>query len=139
MTDNEGISVADALALRNSGASGFGGFDGNGWWIILLILLFGGWNRGFGGNGGGTVVEGYSPCCTPATAQGVTDAFNFSAVSGAIRDTQDALAADVYEVNSGIKDLGTSLQNVGYQNQLATINGFNGVQQSIAAMNLNNI
>jgi len=65
MMGNEGISVADALALRNSGDGD--GFGGNGaWWIILLALLFG-WGRGgFGGYGGGE--GGYSPCCAPATA-----------------------------------------------------------------------
>ena len=43
---NEGISVADALALsgRNyggtSGGSGFGGWGGDGgWWIILFFSL----------------------------------------------------------------------------------------------------
>lgn len=48
---NEGISVADALALRNNGTSDNGWGDSNGWWIILLILFAGGWNRGFGGFG----------------------------------------------------------------------------------------
>lgn len=52
--NSEGISVADALALRNSG--NYNGYDncfgGNGsWWIIILILLFGGgWRNGFGNN-----------------------------------------------------------------------------------------
>ena len=65
MMGNEGISVADALALRGNGGynggSGFGGWGGDGaWWIIILILLFGagGWNRGgFGGNGGGSRIR----------------------------------------------------------------------------------
>ena len=37
--------------------SGFGGNDGfmggNGWWIILLFILLGGWGNGFGGGYGG--------------------------------------------------------------------------------------
>lgn len=37
--------------------SGFGGNDGfmggNGWWILILFLLLGGWNNGFGGGYGG--------------------------------------------------------------------------------------
>ncbi len=32
MLGNEGISVADALALRNSGNNDDGGFGGNGAW-----------------------------------------------------------------------------------------------------------
>ena len=35
----------------NGGGFGFG--DGNGWWIILLFILLGGWGNGFGGFGGG--------------------------------------------------------------------------------------
>ena len=32
------------------GGGGFGGFgDGNGWWILLLFILMGGWGNGFGG------------------------------------------------------------------------------------------
>ena len=53
---NEGISVADALALRNTGNSdnGNNGWGGDGWWIIVFIsLAMGGWGRGgFGGFGG---------------------------------------------------------------------------------------
>lgn len=38
--------------------SGFGGGngmfgDGNGWWILLLFILMGGWGNGFGGGFGG--------------------------------------------------------------------------------------
>lgn len=50
MMGNEGISVADALALRNSGNGSNGFSDGDGaWWIIILILLFGG--GGYQGRG----------------------------------------------------------------------------------------
>lgn len=35
------------------GNSGFGFGDGNGWWILLLFILMGGWGNGFGGGFGG--------------------------------------------------------------------------------------
>ena len=37
------------------GNGGFGFGDGNGWWILLLFILMGGWGNGFGGgfDGGG--------------------------------------------------------------------------------------
>lgn len=41
-----------APAYGGSGG-GFGNFGGDGWWIILLFILLGGWGNGFGGNGGG--------------------------------------------------------------------------------------
>ena len=113
---NEGISVADALALRNSGnEDGFGG--GNGWWIIILILFMGlGWGgRGFGTNGDG----GYNACCTPATHQGMTDAFNFNQLDNALRGIQNGLCDGFYAMNTGM------------------LTGFNGVQQSIANLGYN--
>ena len=35
------------------GNSGFGFDGGNGWWILLLFILMGGWGNGFGGGFGG--------------------------------------------------------------------------------------
>lgn len=116
MMTNEGISVADALALRNSGnEDGFGG--GNAWWIIILILFMGlGWGgRGFGANGDG----GYNACCTPATHQGMTDAFNFNQLDNALRGIQNGLCDGFYAMNTGM------------------LTGFNGVQQSIANLGYN--
>jgi hypothetical protein len=86
MMGNEGISVADALALRNSGYDNNNGFGGDGWWIVLLILLFaGGWNRGGFGNNDGAAVPYAAACCTPATMQGMTDAFNFNQLDNSLR------------------------------------------------------
>ena len=89
MTTNEGLTVSDALALGNGG--GFGGFGGNeSWWIVLLVLLFaGGWNNGFGFGGNNS-----SPCCTPATAQGVSDAFNFNQLDNCLRGVQSSMSSD---------------------------------------------
>ena len=129
MTGNGGISVADALALRNSGAGdGFGGFGGeNGaWWIIILILLFGrnGWGNNDGGNGG------YNACCTPATMQGMTDAFNFSQIDNGLRSISNGLCDGFYALNSAI-------QNCCCQTQLGFCEGFGGVNQSIANLGYN--
>lgn len=69
MMGNEGISVADALALRNTGYED-GGFGGAGaWWIVILILLFsaGGWGRG--GYGGGGAADNYVLASDFATLQ----------------------------------------------------------------------
>lgn len=52
--EEKGLTVADALALRNSGDDGFGFGNGGGWWVIILILfLMSGFGRGFGGYGNG--------------------------------------------------------------------------------------
>ena len=44
------------MLVQPSGFGGNGGFgfgDGNGWWILLLFILMGGWGNGFDGYGGG--------------------------------------------------------------------------------------
>lgn len=113
MLNNDGISVSDALALRNSDG-GFGGFGGDGaWWLILLVLLFGNNGNWFGGNGGNN-----SPCCTPATAQGMTDAFNFNALEGDIRSVYD-----------GVNGLNNSLISMHGDTMLGFANNINSNQQ----------
>ena len=49
LTDNGSM----VMPVAPSGGSGFGnGFGDNGWWIILLFILLGGWGNGFGGGYG---------------------------------------------------------------------------------------
>ena len=53
LTDENGSGMVMPVAPMY-GNGGNGGFmDGNGWWILILFLLLGGWNNGgFGGFGG---------------------------------------------------------------------------------------
>ena len=137
MMGSDGISVADAIALgrNNTGYNdGNGAFGGNGaWWVIILILFFavGGWGRGFGNNGANGA-DGYNACCTPATQQGMADAFNFNQLDNGIRGVQSGLCDGFYATNNAIKDIGAALQNCCCQTQLGMCQGFNGVNQSIA-------
>ena len=54
LTDENGTNMVMPVSPMY-GNGGNGGFmDGNGWWILILFLLLGGWNNGgFGGFGGG--------------------------------------------------------------------------------------
>lgn len=137
MMGNEGISVADALALRgNNGGGGFGnGFGGDGWWIIVLILLFGagGWGRGgFGGGGGG-----YDACCTPATAQGVADAFNFNQLDNGLRGIEQGLCNGFYTSAQQINSVLAALQNCCCDTKVQMLTGFNGVNQGLCTLGYN--
>ncbi|MBP5596981.1 MAG: hypothetical protein J6Y02_16475 [Pseudobutyrivibrio sp.] len=51
ITDDNGMNTTMLVSPNNGG---MGGFGQDGWWIILLLLIFGmgGWNNGFGNNGG---------------------------------------------------------------------------------------
>lgn len=131
----EGISVADALALRNTGNNNDGGWGGNGaWWLILLVILFA-WNRnGLGGNGN----SGYNACCTPATAQGVADAFNFNQLDNGVRGIQNGLCDGFYAMSNNINGVQSALQNCCCETKQAISNlgfqnsqGFCGVDKSI--------
>ena len=136
---NEGISVADALALRggngcNNGGMGWGG---DGWWIIILILLFGagGWNRngGFGGGNGG-----FDPCCVPATAQTVTSAFNFNQLDNGIRGLERGMCDGFYATNNSINSVLSALQNCCCETRSDMMQGFNGVNQAICNLSYQN-
>lgn len=153
--EEKGLTVADALALRNGGNNNNGGFgfgDGSGWWVIILILFlmsgFGG--RGYGNNGGGdtnTVFVPYgggngfggnnywSACCTPATAQGMTDAFNFNALDTGVRATHEAVTNGFYTNNLATTNLGTAIQQSFGQAALQNCQGFNGVTSAINGVN----
>lgn len=140
MMGNEGISVADALALRNSGSGtdGFGGENGA-WWIIVLILLFGagGWGRnGFGsGNGGG---DSYNACCMPATMQGMTDAFNFGQIDNSLRSISNGLCDGFYATNNAINGVLSAIQNCCCQTQYNMSQGFFGIDKSIMQSSFQN-
>ena len=139
MNEN-GLSIADALAIaRGNDNDGFGG--GNGfWWIILLVLFF-----GWGGNGNWGM-GGNNACCTPATAQGMSDAFNFSALNQGITSTHDSVVDGFYQNNLATTNLGTAMQTgfagvnmnttqTGYGIQSSLCNGFNNVLGAIANSN----
>lgn len=138
MMGNEGISVADALALRNGGGDGFG--DGNGaWWIVILALLFG-WGRngngafGGGDNGGG----GWSPCCVPATHQSMTDAFNFNQLDNGLRGLEQGLCNGFYTSAQQTNSVLAALQDCCCKTQTTMLQGFNGVENALCTMGYQN-
>ena len=164
-----GLSVADALALQNRGTTQNDGFLGGGqgaWWVIILILFFAfaGWGNGRNGNNNGGCCEGtntvvipanigggyggYNACCTPATQQSLTDAFNFNQLDNGIRGLERGMCDGFYTTNLGITNLGTQMQqgfcssdraNLQNFNQVQgqLCQGFNGIQSAIAQTNYN--
>ena len=153
MMSNEGISVADALALRNSGSNdndGFGGGNGA-WWVIILILFFaiGGWGRGFGNNGNDGGNSG-SNCLDTATlvaalggnrgygySGGINEAFNFNQLDNGIRGLERGLCDGFYSMNNSINSVASALQQCCCETQQNMLQGFNGVDRSICNLGYN--
>ncbi len=140
--EENGLTVADALALRGNNGNNGGDFGNNGWWIIILIIfLIGGFGGGWGNsgnNGTNTVVVpstgfgwGGGFGAIPATAQGVTDAFNFSSLSNGINSTHDSVIDGFYQNNLATTNLGTAIQTAFGQSALQNCQGFNGLTSTI--------
>ena len=139
MEENGGLSIADALALARNNGDGMGFGGGALWWIIILVLFLGwggngrGW--GYGNDGTNTVIvpsNSFSnSCCTPATAQGLTDAFNFNALSQGITSTHDSVIDGFYQNNLATTNLGTAIASSFAASDMNTLQGFNGVQSTL--------
>ena len=139
-----GLSVADALALGNGNGNGLGNLGGSAGWIVIILLVFllaggRGWNNG-GQNGTNTVVipastssglDWSSPCCSPATMQGMTDAFNFNSLQNGITGTHDAVIDGFYQNNLATTNLGTAIQTSFGQAALQSCQGFNSVNNTM--------
>ena len=111
MFNGKGYNLSDIAAVTGN-RGGDGMFGDNGWWIILLFL-FAGWGRGFGGFGGG----GFEPA--PATQADVRAAVD-----------QQTLISKLDQQTYGLADSTYALSN-------AITNGFHGVDTAICTLGYN--
>lgn len=105
-SDESGNGMVMPVSPMGGFGGGYGnGFGDNGWWIILLFVLLGGWGNGFGGygNGGGvgfvdsSVQRGFDQSAVMNAITGVGN----NVVSG-FGDVQTALCGGFAGVNAGI-------------------------------------
>lgn len=156
LTDENGTNMVMPVAPMyggNNGGFGFG--DGNGWWILLLFILMGGWGNGFGGYGNGNLASdaavmypwmnqsnqingGFRDQMLNTSINGIqqsiTSGFGdvqtalcggFAGVNATINGAQNAIAQQMY--GNQIADMERS-----FNSQTATMQGFNGVQAQLA-------
>lgn len=102
MFNNNGYSLSDIAAATGNNNDGFGGFGGDGAWVLLLfiIILMGGWNNGGwnnGGNGGG----GMAPYMFNTTSE-VQHGFDQQAIMSDLGDINGAVTAGFAGVNSAL-------------------------------------
>ena len=110
-----GYSLSDIAAVtgNRSGSGSWG--DGDGWWIILLLLFaVGGWGNGNGfGNNGGTVREE------------ISYGFDMNGLENGVRGIQQGLCDGFYAMNTGMLN--------GFANVQSTLcQGFSGVNAGAA-------
>lgn len=121
--------------------TGFGGGFGNsfgndGWWIILLFVLLGGWGNGFGGygNGGGvgfvdnSVQRGFDQS---AIMSGLTGIGN-NVVSG-FGDVQTALCGGFAGVNAAISNGFSQMEIANNARQIADLQQEFALQSQLAS------
>lgn len=153
LTDNGSM----VMPVAPSGGSAFGGgFGDNGWWIILLFILLGGWGNGFGGGYGmgGFAADGAMlyPWMNQAeiTNGGFRDQMLNTSLNGiqqsvttGFGDVQNALCGGFAGVNATINAAQGNITNQLYSNtiadlersyaaQTASTQGMNAIQSQLA-------
>lgn len=110
LTDDSMVMPVQPAYSNNSG---FGDFGGNGFWIILLFILLGGWGNGFGGGFGGGFDGGLYPWMNQSNQ-----------INGGFRDQMlnTQIAGIQNSVTSGFGDVQTTLCG-GFAGVNASING----------------
>ena len=145
LTDENGTNmvmpVAPMYGGNNNGGFGFG--DGNGWWILLLFILMGGWGNGFGGYGGGALANdaavmypwmnqsnqingGFRDQMLNTSINGIQQS-----ITSGFGDVQTALCGGFAGVNASINGAQNALAQQMYGNQIADL------ERSFAAQTAN--
>ena len=130
MFASNNLSAADVAAVTGGNRNnGFG--DGDGWWIILLALLFGwGRNGAFGGGYG----NGNGGCCAPATCAELQAGFNNQSVNSMLNGINSGICSLGYDVASQINGVNTNIMQNGYNTANAITQAQFAQQQSAAAL-----
>lgn len=152
MNGYDGLSPSDVALLNRNNDNG--GFGGDGWWAILLLLALGGFGGGFGFGGMGGFGGAFG--MYPWIANGQQDIIantNTGFDTLHLSNQLDTVNSGIYSLSnqlcSGFADVNQTVSNGFYNseisannrqianmnqnfnNQIATLNGFNGLQKSL--------
>lgn len=148
LTDENGGGIPATMLVGPTGMNnnGFGGFGGDGWWILILFLLMGGWNNGFGGGFGGAgelypwmnnsqnINNGFRDQMLNDNITSIRDGVyginnqlcnGFAGTTAAITGAQNAIAQQLY--TNQLADLERS-----FAAQTASTAGMSGLQAQLA-------
>ena len=113
--DNNGMYMPVAPA----GGNGFGGFGGDGWWVILFLFALMGWGNGNGFGGNNDVIP---YLLNQQTQDGVSRGFDTAAITGQISNLQESINnVTIAGMNQNFA-LQSQLANCCCENRLAIAN-----------------
>ena len=154
LATNNGNGYAYPVYPLMYGNGGFGnsGFGGDGWWILILIALLGGfgnngWGGGFGGNNNDfawlsngqkdimtNTNNGFDTLHLSNQVEGIRDGISAlsTQVCGSTADIVNAVSNGFSnaEISANARQIADMNQN--FNNQIATLQGFNGLQSQLA-------
>ena len=135
LTDENSGGMVMPVAPMYGGNGGNGFMDGNGWWVLILFILLGGWGNGFGGNGGG-IGGGLYPWLNNSNQ--INDGFRDQMMNDNITSIRDGVFGIQNQLCNGFA--GTSAAITGAQNALAQqmyTNQIADMERSFAAQTAN--
>lgn len=121
MDEGSGVPFTMPVAPAGGYGNGFGGFGGDGWWILLLLLFAGGWGGGFGGGYGG--IDFY-PWMNQSNQ--ISDGFRDQMLATQISGIQNS-------ITSGFGDVQTALCNGFNSTNVGILNAVNGIESQLAS------
>ena len=126
LTDENG-SMGTTMLVQPSGMNGNGGFmDGNGWWILILFLLLGGWNNGFGGGFCGNDLYPWMN-----NSQNINNGFRDQMLGTQINGIQNSITSGFGDVQNSLCAGFAGVQNTMNQNTMADMERSFAVQSAL--------
>ena len=125
-------SLADIAAATGNNNNGFGGFGGDGWaWIIVLFLIFGWGNNGFGNGNNVGAADNYVLASDFATIQRqLSD--GFGDLTAQSRYIQNGICDGFYAMNTSLLNGFAGVNNAIMTNGYETRNAIQGVNYNLA-------
>ena len=126
-------SLADIAAATGGNRSNDGFGDGNGWWLILFLLICGWGGYGFGGGFGGYGGGGFN---SPA-GQGFATRTDIDAAL-ATKGIENGIQNISTQLCNGFAGVNSAIANLGYQNQQC-LNRFAKAIANLFTKNVNTV